>query len=55
MNDSTIITTPVNTLINRPMSRPSLLKRCLSVFAAGPVKPGESYGAPGQGKSLAIS
>lgn len=33
----------------------TLLKRFLSIFAAGPVKPGESYGAPGQGKSLAIS
>lgn len=35
--------------------KPTLLKRFFSIFAAGPVKPGESYGAPGQGKSLAIS
>ncbi|KZN13401.1 taurine ABC transporter permease [Marinomonas sp. TW1] len=32
-----------------------MLHRFANLFAAGPVKPGESYGAPGQGKSLAIS
>ncbi len=32
-----------------------LIKRIAALFAAGPVKPGESYGAPGQGRSLAIS
>ncbi|MDN2660174.1 ABC transporter permease subunit [Neptunomonas sp. CHC150] len=38
-----------------PVAKPTLAQRFLSIFAAGPVKPGESYGAPGQGKSLAIS
>jgi taurine transport system permease protein len=38
-----------------PVAKPTLALRFLSIFAAGPVKPGESYGAPGQGKSLAIS
>lgn len=32
-----------------------LFQRLTSVFSAGPVKPGESYGAPGNGRSLAIS
>lgn len=31
------------------------LQRALAIFASGPVKPGESYGAPGRGRSLAIS
>nr|WP_320134744.1 ABC transporter permease subunit [uncultured Amphritea sp.] len=56
MNQTTAATTPVNAKVSmNPVATPSILKRCLSVFAAGPVKPGESYGAPGQGKSLAIS
>ena len=37
------------------MGKITLLHRFTRLFAAGPVKPGESYGAPGQGKSLAIS
>lgn len=34
---------------------PSLLSRFIALFAAGPVKPGESYGAPGNGQSVSIS
>ncbi|RBO78549.1 ABC transporter permease subunit [Marinomonas aquiplantarum] len=36
-------------------AKTTVLHRFANLFAAGPVKPGESYGAPGQGKSLAIS
>lgn len=36
-------------------NKPASTNRLLALFSAGPVKPGESYGAPGQGKSLAIS
>ncbi|AEF55065.1 ABC transporter permease subunit [Marinomonas posidonica] len=36
-------------------TKTTILSRFTNLFAAGPVKPGESYGAPGQGKSLAIS
>ncbi|WP_394180258.1 ABC transporter permease subunit [Marinomonas posidonica] len=36
-------------------AKTTMLHRFANLFAAGPVKPGESYGAPGQGKSLAIS
>lgn len=36
-------------------AKTTMLYRFANLFAAGPVKPGESYGAPGQGKSLAIS
>lgn len=50
----------VNTTTDhQPLSRAkpptNIVQKFLSIFAAGPVKPGESYGAPGQGKSLAIS
>ena len=38
-----------------PKIESNLMQKFLSLFAAGPVKPGESYGAPGQGKSLMIS
>ncbi len=54
MSKSTGIVTPAETVSNDTPGA-TILQRCLSVFAAGPVKPGESYGAPGQGKSLAIS
>tara|TARA_Y100001001_G_scaffold154611_1_gene169530 strand:+ start:6860 stop:7801 length:942 start_codon:yes stop_codon:yes gene_type:complete len=50
---------------NQPVTRkalvadgqPSLnpMPRIRNLFSAGPVMPGESYGAPGRGKSLAIS
>lgn len=40
-------------IVKQPSPKP--LKRLLSLFASGPVKPGESYGAPGQGRSLSIS
>lgn len=33
----------------------TLLQKLGKLFAAGPVKPGDSFGAPGQGRSLAIS
>lgn len=34
---------------------PTLLQRAARLFAAGPAKPGDAFGAPGQGRSLAIS
>ncbi len=36
-------------------SSPKLIERFAKLFAAGPVKPGDSFGAPGQGRSLSIS
>ena len=46
---------PVSKAESAPKTKSNLMQTFLSIFAAGPVKPGESYGAPGQGKSLAIS
>ena len=34
---------------------PGLLSSIFSIFSAGPVKPGDSYGAPGRGNSTAIA
>ncbi|RBW49351.1 taurine ABC transporter permease [Marinobacter sp. F3R11] len=39
----------------RDKKSPTLPQRIRNLFSAGPVMPGESYGAPGRGKSLAIS
>lgn len=36
-------------------SSPGVLSGILSIFSAGPVKPGDSYGAPGRGNSTAIA
>jgi len=50
-------TAPVSKTV-APASRepsPTLLDRVKKIFSAGPVMPGESYGAPGRGKSGAIS
>lgn len=50
-------TAPVSKTVapaNREPS-PTLLDRVKKIFSAGPVMPGESYGAPGRGKSGAIS
>ncbi|MEO9523471.1 MAG: ABC transporter permease subunit [Marinobacter alexandrii] len=40
--------------VNKQAS-PNVIQRIRKLFSAGPVMPGESYGAPGHGKSLAIS
>jgi len=39
----------------RQQPAPTLLERVKKIFSAGPVMPGESYGAPGRGRSGAIS
>lgn len=39
----------------RPVPKRTLLQRMTQLFAAGPAKPGDSFGAPGQGRSLSIS